>query len=102
MVNLIWTESAIQDLNDIGDYIANDSIRYAEITVSELFESTGILESHPRVGIVVPEFDNELLRQIIRGNYRIVYQIVDDFNIEILTVHHGARLIANTKPFKAE
>jgi len=33
MVKVTWTDSAIQDLNDIGDYIAKDSIRYAEITI---------------------------------------------------------------------
>jgi hypothetical protein len=33
MVEIVWTDSAIQDLNDIGEYIAKDSIRYAEITV---------------------------------------------------------------------
>jgi len=100
MVKLIWTASAIKDLEDIGDYIAKDSTRYAEITVYELFESVDILENHPGAGSIVSEFGNEFIRQIIRGNYRIVYQIVDDFRIEILTVHNCARLIYNTKPFK--
>lgn len=39
MVKVIWTDTAIQDLNDIGDYIAKDSERYAEITVQRLFDS---------------------------------------------------------------
>ena len=42
MVQIIWTDSALQDLNDIGEYIAKDSIRYAEITVVRLFESVDI------------------------------------------------------------
>jgi plasmid stabilization system protein ParE len=33
MVKINWTHLAIQDLEDIADYISNDSIRYAEITV---------------------------------------------------------------------
>ena len=33
MVEVIWTDNAIEDLNDIGEYIARDSERYAEITV---------------------------------------------------------------------
>ena len=102
MVRLVWTDSAIQDLNDIGDFIAKDSLRYAEITVSELFESTDILENHPKAGVIVPEFENEFIRQIVRGNYRIVYQIIDSTNIEILTIHNCARLISNTKPFNSE
>ena len=100
MVKVIWTDSAIEDLDDIGEYIAKDSIRYAEITVLELFESVDILENHPNAGVIVPEFEDEFIRQIIRGNYRVVYQIIDDFRIDILTVHNCARLISNTNPFK--
>ena len=90
----------MQDLNDIGEYIAKDSIRYAEITVLRLFESVDILEKHPYDGITTPEFENESIRQIARADYRIVYQIVSDSRIDILTVHNCARLITNTRPFK--
>ena len=100
MVKVVWTDTAIKDLEDIGDYIAKDSVRYAEITVSKLFEAVDILEAYPRAGLIVPEFETEAIRQIIKGNYRIVYQIIDDFRIDVLTVHHCARLISNTDPFK--
>ena len=100
MVEVNWTNSAIQDLNDIGDYIAKDSIRYAELTVQELFESVDILENYPLSGKIVPEFNNETIRQLIRGNYRIIYRIINDSKIDILTVHNCARLISNTGPFR--
>ncbi len=100
MVKVVWTDSAIQDINDIGEYIAKNSIRYAEITVQELFESVDILANHPKLGIIVPEFDSEFIRQLLKGNYRIVYQLVDEHRIDILTVHNGARLISNTSTFK--
>lgn len=100
MVKVIWTDTAIQDLNDIGDYIAKDSERYAEITVQRLFESVDILEEYPKAGKMVPEFEDELLRELIRGSYRIVYQIISDFQVEILTVHNCARLIGNTYDFE--
>jgi len=54
MVKVIWTDSAIQDLNDIGDYIAKDSQRYAELTVERLFTSVDILEKHPMAGNLFP------------------------------------------------
>jgi len=100
MVQINWTDSALQDLNDFGDYIAKDSLRYAKITVLRLFESVDILESHPFSGVMTPEFENESIRQIVRGDYRIVYQIINESRIDILTVHNCARLITNTKPFK--
>lgn len=100
MVQVNWTDSALEDLNDIGDYIAKDSPRYAEITVNRLFESVDILENHPYSGVMTPEFKNESIRQITRGDYRIVYRIINESRIDILTVHNCARLITNTKPFK--
>jgi toxin ParE1/3/4 len=100
MDKVIWTDSAIQDLNDIGDYIAKDSEKYAQITVNGLFDSVDILEYYPFSGKIVPEYENENIREIIKGNYRIVYQIVGNERIDILTVHNCARLIENTYNFK--
>lgn len=99
MDKVIWTDSAIQDLNDIGDFIAKNSEKYAQITVNYLFDSTEILETHPFCGVIVPEFDNKNIRELIRGNYRIVYQITEKNEIEILTVHNCSRLIRNTFNF---
>lgn len=99
MVKIVWTDSAIFDLEDIGEYIAKDSERYAQLTVSRLFESVDILEEHPRVGKMVSEFQNDKIRELIRGNYRIVYYIFDDYRIDIITVHNCARLIDNTYDF---
>ena len=99
MAEIVWTESALNDLDDIGDYIAKDSIRYAELTVEKLFESPDILETHPLAGKMVPELQNEAIRQLIIGSYRIIYQVNDDFRIEILTVHRSSRLLGNTYDF---
>ena len=95
MVEIIWTDTAIQDLIDIGDYISKDSERYAEITVGKLFDSVDILEKFPLSGKMVPEIQNQAIRELIRGNYRIVYQIIDNIRIDILTIHNNARLIGN-------
>ena len=100
MVKVIWTESAIADLNDIGEYIAKDSIRYAELTVTNLFDSTDILETHPKAGKKVPEVNDESFRELIRGSYRIIYNVVDELRIEILTVHRSSRLLGNTYDFE--
>ena len=99
MAEVIWTESALSDLNDIGEYISKDSIRYAELTVSKLFESPDILEINPLVGRMVPELQNESIRQFTRGNFRIIYHVVDEDLVEILTVHRSARLLSNTYDF---
>jgi toxin ParE1/3/4 len=93
MVKIVWTNQAIQDLNDIGNYIATDSERYAKEIVQTLFESVNILDSHPKIGRIVPEFKISNLRELIQGNYRVVYRIVDKQRIDIITIHHSARLL---------
>ena len=99
MVKVIWTDNAIQDLNDIGDYIAKDSERYVQIAVQRLFESVDILQNFPKTGKMVPELEDDSIRELIRGSFRIVYQIIDNLHIDILTVHNCARLIDNTYDF---
>ena len=95
MVEIKWTDFAIENLNDIGDYIEKDSFRYAEIVVNSLFGAVDILEQYPQVGRVVPEFNNKNIRELIRGNYRIVYMVLNDSRIDILTVHHSAQLLSD-------
>ena len=99
MAEIVWTESALNDLDDIGEYIAKDSVRYAELTVAKLFGSPDILETHPLAGKMVPELQNEAILQLIIGSYRIIYQVDDDFCIEILSVHRSSRLLGNTYDF---
>ena len=95
MVEIKWTDFAIENLNDIGDYIEKDSFRYAEIVVNSLFDSTDILERHPFAGHMVPEFNDKNIRELIRGSYRIVYKVLNENRIDIVTVHHSARLLNN-------
>jgi addiction module RelE/StbE family toxin len=102
MVEIIWTDNAIQDLNEIGEYIGNGSPKYAELTVSTLFNTPSILIDHPRAGKIVPEFGSPSIRELICGNYRIVYRIVGYDRIDILTVHNCSRLIRNVIFFEDE
>ena len=91
MVKLIWTDQAINDLGDIGDYIAETSEKYAKITVQKLHERTDILKSYPRSGRIVPEKGEENVRELIEGSYRIIYEIKSNDIIYILGEHHSAR-----------
>ena len=86
-------------MDDIGDHIAKDSIKYAELTVAYLFEAPDILETNPLAGHMVPELQNESIRQLVRGSFRIIYHVIDEDLIEVLTVHRTARLLSNTYDF---
>jgi len=95
MVEIKWTAFAIENLNDIGDYIEKDSFHYAKIVVNSLFDSAEILECHPLAGRIVPEFEDNNIRELIRGSYRVVYWVLNENQIDILTVHHSARLLTD-------
>ncbi len=92
MGKIKWTEKASSHLQAIHDYIAQDSKTYAARFIKSLIKSTLKLESTPRCGRIVPEFEDYGLREVIYQNYRIVYRITGDNEIvEVLAVIHSAR-----------
>ncbi|MBW1982784.1 MAG: type II toxin-antitoxin system RelE/ParE family toxin [Deltaproteobacteria bacterium] len=92
MGQIKWTERASSNLQAIFEYISKDSKIYAARFVKALIAATRKLERMPRCGREVPELENPELREVIYGNYRIIYRIAgSEDNIEILAVIHGAR-----------
>ncbi|MHC5935838.1 type II toxin-antitoxin system RelE/ParE family toxin [Nostoc sp.] len=90
MARVSWTSQALNDLEAIGDFIARDAPSFAQVFVNRVFQSVERLELFPRSGRVVPEIAQEDIREIIFGNYRIVY-IVSNDEVNILTVFHSSR-----------
>jgi plasmid stabilization system protein ParE len=78
-------------LKSIHDYISFDSLYYAKIQVIRLKFRTHILKSNPLSGKIVLEYQNELFRELVEGNYRIIYKVISKNQIDILTVHHTSR-----------
>ncbi len=93
MVKLVWTELSTQDLKEIFDYIAKDSVRYASITVNKIYNRAQDIIANPYIGRVIPELNKKFIREVISGNYRIVYKIINEFQVDILRIYHSARLL---------
>ena len=93
MVKIIWSDLAIEDLKSIHDYISKDSIRYASEMIERIIQRVDQLENFPNSGRKVPEFDNELIRELIVDNYRIVYNVDEQF-VSISRIHHSSKLIS--------
>ncbi len=91
MTQLIWTRRAIEDVQSIRKFIAQDSPHYAELVIQRLIASVERLPSLPQSGRVVPEIDDPDVREVIQGSYRIVYRLIRE-EIHVVTVHHAARL----------
>ena len=58
MTPVQWTETALGDLESIRDYIRHDSPVMAQVVVTRLYESVGLLVDNPDAGRVVPERDD--------------------------------------------
>ncbi len=90
MSRIVWTAPAVSDLDSIREYIARDSEVYADSVLSEIFDAVDQLTAYAESGRVVPELNEKQTRELIVGNYRVMYDIRADI-IRILTVLHGAR-----------
>ena len=95
-MKILWTDPAIEDLRNLHGYIAKDSEEYANSFVERIILSVDKLANFPRIGRMVPEADQETIRELLYHNYRIIYRINNDL-IEILTVVHGRRDLGSFK-----
>ena len=91
MVRINWTFQAKDDLKAIAEYISKDSKRYAKLHVVRLKNRTKVLKTQIHSGKIVHEINRENIRELIEGNYRIIYKIVETKRIDVLTIHHSAR-----------
>jgi toxin ParE1/3/4 len=90
MKPILWTESDRNDLRAIHAFIARDSRVYARRTVDRLRKAVGRLSRFPGSDAAIHEKGFPDLREILVGNYRVIYRLNND-RVKILAVIHGAR-----------
>ena len=88
-----WTETAINHLLAIYEYIAQNSPVYAQAMVAKVLNRSEQLAAFPRSGRIVPEYAAEDLREIIEKPYRIIYRIQLE-QIDVVAVIHSAQLLS--------
>jgi len=96
MAEVRWTPQAASDLENAADFIAKNSPHYASLLVMDFLAAVSRLAAFPRFGRMVPEVKNPAIREIILGNYRVVYRLNPE-SVEVLAIHHAARLLDPTK-----
>jgi len=90
MAQIIWTEPALEDLNEIAEYISIDDFKAAQNLVSKVFAKVERLENFPESGKKPYELDKTDYREVIIGPCRIFYRIEKD-SVFILYVMRGER-----------
>lgn len=91
-MEVIFTDKFLDRVEECSDYIALDHIPTAIKWASGVFEQSQKLINHPESGRIVPEFKRPAIREIIHGNYRLVYELKKD-QINMLTIWHTKQLL---------
>lgn len=78
-------------LREIHDHIKPDSPFYAKKVVRDIVRKCKTIPPYPLVGRMVPEVQDEKIREIFEYSYRLIYEIVGENEINVLAIVHFAR-----------
>lgn len=87
---VIWTTSALGDLEAAAEYIGRDSPHFAASLISEVLEAGRSLSSLSERGRHVPELSDPDLRELLIQPYRLIYRVGID-SVWVLALIHGRR-----------
>ena len=93
MAKIVWTEPALDDLDEIAEYIALDKLSAAENLVRKVFEKVDRLSSAPNSGRKVPELTPSKYKEVIVGPCRIFYRASEDavYILHVMRVERDLR-----------
>ena len=92
-IKISFAGSAVGDLEDIFDFYREQQVpRVGEKLVAEIMKDIELLDGQPDMGRVVPEFELEYLRELIRPPFRIVYRRDHD-KVRIIRIWRSERLL---------
>ena len=91
-MKIIWSPLAVDRATEIAEYISCDNPTAAQDWVENVFEKVELLTSSPCIGRLVPEVSRNEIRELMFGNYRIIYR-VESTSISILTIRHGKQIL---------
>ena len=91
-MKIIWAPLAVDRVSEIAGYIAQDNPVAAESWIRAVFEKVAELNRFPESGRNVPETDNGTIRELMYGNYRMIYRL-EEKKISALTVRHGKQIL---------
>ena len=87
---VIWSEAAVQDLQDIFDYVAEDSPQNALLVDSRICEQTDELVRFPALGRP-GQFEGTRELIIQRTPYIAIYRVEEDDTLRVVRILHAAQ-----------
>ena len=89
-MKVLWTRLALRRADEAAAYIASDSPGAAGTWLSGLQTSVRRLEDFPESGRTVADLAREDIRELLYGNYRVIYR-VETHSVTVLTIRHVRR-----------
>ena len=90
-MKIVWSPLALERVEDIVQYIAEENPDAAVQWVEDLFSVVERLSDFPGSGRMVPEVGSPRIRELIFGTYRVIYSVRDQ--VDILTVRRSSQLL---------
>lgn len=87
-----WSPLAVDRISEIADYIAQDDPLAAERWIQSLFDRVKQVKDFSKSGRYLPDIKRKDIRELIYGNYRIIYR-TDKKVVSILTVRHFKQIL---------
>ncbi|MBL4820313.1 MAG: type II toxin-antitoxin system RelE/ParE family toxin [Gammaproteobacteria bacterium] len=78
MAEIVWTEPALKDLDEIAEYIALDKFNAAQLLVRNVFERVDLLGHSPSSGRKIPELSPSKYKEVIVGPCRVFYRLTEN------------------------
>lgn len=86
-----YTTRFLHEVDEQADYLAQHSPIRAALLIDNIFRQFDLLKPHPRLGRMVPEIHDDAIRELLFRQYRLIYRLVSDNRIDILTLQTGQR-----------
>lgn len=86
---VFWTPAARDCLEEIVGFVAAKSPDGGARVLEEVLDAASKLDLLPDRGRVVPEFEDDSIREVFVFKYRLIYQVSSQ-QVRILAVLHGA------------
>jgi addiction module RelE/StbE family toxin len=94
---IVWSPRALDDIDSIASYISRDSTAHASTVVTKIVRVTRTLRRFPFAGRIVPEFEDESMRERFVYSYRIIYRVEGQI-VTVAAVIHGNRMLETVEP----
>ncbi len=92
-MTITFSQKALLQIEDIVRFIAADKPGAAQQWAHGVQQAVRNLKAFPYLGRQVPEYSIDTLRELLYGEYRIVYQVnIPLARLEVLSLFHSKQM----------